>query len=202
MTSAAAIDLSVFPESSIDSREPLWWGQLIMASIEGTLFIILGICYLYYRSKIDVWPPPGVQQPFVLATANTLLLMLSCLPVYLADKAVQKKDRGRVIFWEVGVLLLGLLFFALRIAEFKSLNFKWNSHEYGSIIWAILWLHSFDYGAALLEEVVLIAIFVFGQVGDKQRLGIRVSTILYYFLAVIWLPLYCLVYLYPYLLQR
>ena len=202
MTSVASFDLSVLPDSSLDAREPLWWGQLIMASIEGTLFVILAICYLYYRSKFNIWPPPGVHQPFALATANTVLLLASCFPVYLADKAVQKKDRSRVIFWEIAVLLVGLLFIGLRIAECRTLNYKWNSHEFGSIVWAILWLHSYDFGAALLEEVVLIAIFLSGRVGDKQRLGIRVSTILYYFLAAIWVPQYILVYVYPYLLQR
>ncbi len=201
-SSAAQFDLAVLPDSSIDSHAPLWWGQLIMAAIEGTLFVVLCVVYLYYRSKFNVWPPPGVHQPFTLATANTAFLILSCLPVYAADKAVEKGNRSGVILWESVALFCGLLFLFLRFQEFKALDFKWNSHVYGSIVYAMLWLHSFDFAAALLESVVLIAIFLLNRVGEKQRLGVRVSTILYYFLAAIWLPLYCLVYLYPYLLER
>jgi cytochrome c oxidase subunit 3 len=201
MNTAADIDLSLLPDSSIDSHSPLWWGQLIMAAIEGTLFVILMVVYLYYRSKFNEWPPPGVYQPFALATFNTALLLLSCLPVYGADKAVEKNNRTGVIVWEVIAILCGLLFLYLRVREFKDLDFKWNSHVYGSITYAMLWLHSFDYAATLLESVVLVAVFVLGRVGEKQRLGIRVSTILYYFLVGIWIPLYCLVYLYPHWLQ-
>jgi heme/copper-type cytochrome/quinol oxidase subunit 3 len=201
MNTAVDFDLSLLPGSSIDSRSPLWWGQIIMAAIEGTLFVILMVVYLYYRSKFNEWPPPGIYQPFALATFNTVLLLFSCLPVYGADKAVEKNNRMGVIIWETVAVLCGLLFLYLRIREFRGLDFKWNSHIYGSITYAILWLHSFDYAAALLESVVLIAVFVLGRVGEKQRLGIRVSTILYYFLVGIWVPLYCLVYVYPRWLQ-
>lgn len=202
MIASPSIDLSLLPETSLDVREPLWWGQMVMAAIEGTLFVILLVCYLYYRSKFQVWPPPGVSQPLGLATFNTVLLLASCIPVYLADKAVQENQSRKVLLWELVVVVMAAAFLVLRVMECKALDFKWNSHEYGSIVWAMLWLHSFDFGAALLEEIVLVAIFAAGLVGKKQRLGIRVSTILYYFLVAIWIPQYCLIYLYPLLLAR
>ena len=47
----------------ISERAPLWWGQLLLAFIEGTMFCILIAMYFYIRLSMDMWPPPGMQLP-------------------------------------------------------------------------------------------------------------------------------------------
>ena len=49
------------PPYDISSKAPLWWGQLLMCLIEGSMFCILIAMYFYMRLSVDVWPPPGVE---------------------------------------------------------------------------------------------------------------------------------------------
>ena len=47
MTPARTLDVSGLPAFEISNRAPLWWGQLLLAVIEGTVFCILIAVYFY-----------------------------------------------------------------------------------------------------------------------------------------------------------
>ena len=49
----------------VSNKAPLWWGQLLLAFIEASMFFILLAMYFYIRLSYDMWPPPGVQLPRV-----------------------------------------------------------------------------------------------------------------------------------------
>lgn len=196
------IDASRLPVRTLDSWAPIWWGQTLLCMIEGTLFIILCIVYMYLRSKFNIWPPPGTYQPMLLPTASLVLLLASCLPMYHADESVKKDEHTGVIVGQTGGVLLGLLAFGLRVKEWLLLDYKWNSHAYGSIVYSMLGLHTFDLLVFIIESVVFIAIFATGRAGMAQKQGIRIDTITWYFVVGIWVPCYILIYLYPWLLQR
>ncbi len=60
------LDVSHLPPYDISSQSPIWWGQLCIDLIEGSMFCILIGAFLYTRLRIDVWPPPGDQFPHLL----------------------------------------------------------------------------------------------------------------------------------------
>ena len=78
----------------------------------------------------------------------------------------------------------------LRGIEWNSLNFTWASDAHGSIVWTILFLHSYDIVADMLMTAVLIVIVASGRYGPRQRIGVHVDSVLWYFLVGIWIPLY------------
>jgi len=65
---------------------------------------------------------------------------------------------------------------------------------HGSIVWAILFLHTYDVVADLIVTAVLILILALGRHGKKQRSAVHVDSVLYYFLVAMWIPLYAVVY--------
>lgn len=77
-----------------------------------------------------------------------------------------------------------------RYVMWRELNFNWASDAYGTVLWTILFLHTFDVVADLLMTLVLLIIVAIGRHGPKQRLGVHVDSIVWYFLVAIWLPLY------------
>jgi cytochrome c oxidase subunit 3 len=195
MTAVKTLDVSALPASDISNKAPLWWGQLMMCFIEGTLFCMLIASYFYLRLGVDVWPPPGVRLPgLTLPTLALIPLIASCAGSYLATEAAKKGDRRGMIVGMVLNLALAVIFLVLRAVEWKSLNFTWASDAHGSIVWAILFLHTYDVIADLIMTVVLIVIVTSGKYGEKQRLGVHVDSVLWYFLVAIWIPLYCVVY--------
>lgn len=195
MTQARTLDVSGLPAYEISNRAPLWWGQLIMTLIEGSLFCIMIAMYFYYRLSVDVWPPPGIK-PLRLTMPSLALipLALSAVGSWAASVGAKKDDRGLMLRGMAANVLLALMFLGLRFAELRTFNFTWASDIHGSLVWSILFLHTFDIISDLLVTIVLIVIVATGNHGPKQRLGVHVDSVLWYFLVLIWFPLYLAVY--------
>lgn len=191
MTPIATLDVAGLPEYSISSKAPLWWGQVLLCAIEGSMFCMLIAIYFYLRMGVDVWPPPGDRAPdATLSTAALLPLLLSAIGSYWASEAAKKNSRSGMIGGLALNLILAGVFLALRYTMWRGLNFNWASDAYGTVVWTILFLHTFDVVADLLMTLVLLIIVAIGRHGPKQRLGVHVDSIVWYFLVAIWLPLY------------
>jgi heme/copper-type cytochrome/quinol oxidase subunit 3 len=86
------LDVSGLPPFDISNKAPLWWGQLMMCLIEGTMFAILIGMYFYLRLGVDVWPPPGAHLPApILPAFCTASLLISCLGSYWASEGSQER---------------------------------------------------------------------------------------------------------------
>jgi cytochrome c oxidase subunit 3 len=195
MSPSRVVDVSALPPYSISNQSLLWWGQFMMCVIEGTLFCMLMATYFYLRLGVDVWPPPGVQLPgTTLSTLALIPLLASCAGSYWASEAAKKGNRRGMILGLTLNLVLALAFLTLRWLEMKSFNFTWATDAHGSIVWTILFLHTYDIVADLIMTAILIVIVATGRYGEKQRIGVHVDSVLWYFLVAIWVPLYAVIY--------
>jgi cytochrome c oxidase subunit III len=191
MISPRKLDVSDLAMYSISSEAPLFWGQVFLAFIEGTMFCILIAIYFYLRLSMDIWPPPGIQLPQrVMPALCLLLLLLSCIGSYIASEAAKKGDRWGMIRGLALNLVLALGAMGARASDWSMWNFKWNTTAYGSITWGIIFLHTVDVGADLAFTAVLIVLLLLGRAGPPQRIGVHVDSVVWYFLVGIWIPLY------------
>ena len=78
--------------------------------------------------------------------------------------------------------------------SWASLNFTQAADIHGSVVWTILGLHSLDAVADLLFTLALIVVVLRGHHGAPQRLGVHVDAVVWYFVVLIWIPLYVVVY--------
>lgn len=194
------LDVSDLPPYDISSQSPLWWGQLCIDIIEGTMFSILIAAYLYVRLRMDVWPPPGDQYPHLLLPTLSLIALIISAPFsYFASEAAKRNDRASIIRNLALNLVFAAICFILRIFEWHSLNFNWQADAQGSYVWAFLGLHSFDFIADAIFTLVLLILFLIGRSGEKQRLGVHVDSVVWYFLVAIWIPIYIVVYWGPHI---
>jgi len=202
MNHVKTLDVSHLPSYSISSDAPLWWGQLCITFIEGMMFCILMASYLYTRLRVDVWPPPGEQYPHLLLPTLALIpLVASAYGSYIASEGAKQNDRRRMIFGLVLNLVLATIAFVMRVVEWHSLNFNWKTDINGSYVWSFLGLHSFDYIGDCVFTLVLLLAILAGRDGVKQRLGVHVDSVVWYFLVGIWIPIYVLIYWGPRLLE-
>jgi cytochrome c oxidase subunit I+III len=181
---------------------PFYWGILGLLLIELTVFASLGTSYLYLRHYNPVWPPPGIDQPDLLIPGlKTLVLFASVVPIFWASRRISRYGdqlalrRGYV----VGVALVAI-FLALHFVDFFLLDFRWDSHAYGSIFWTLLGFHTM-HGFVLLIASSAMAVLVFRGTFNQYRFAaIRMNALYWYFVAAIWIPAGALLYLTPYLL--
>jgi heme/copper-type cytochrome/quinol oxidase subunit 3 len=195
MKAPRILDVSALSPYDISNQSPLWFGQFLMCLIEASLFALLIAVYFYLRLGVDVWPPPGVKMPVpTLATIALIPLLASCIGSRLASEAAKRGDRRGMLIGMGLNLILAIGFLVLRTLEWRQLNFKWSSDAHGTIVWTILFLHSYDIVADLIMTLVLVLIVASGHYGPKQRIGVHVDSVIWYFLVAMWLPLYVVVY--------
>src|SRR5438309_10451597 len=95
---ARVIDVSGLPEGTTDSRALIWWGNLGMMVIEGTMFALVIATYLYLRTVNIEWPPSTVQPPVLCwPTLDMLILIDSAAPVMRADLAAKRAEKTPVM---------------------------------------------------------------------------------------------------------
>ena len=198
MSDRRTLDVSGLPPYDISNQSPLFWGQVLMCLIEGSLLCMLIATYFYLRLGVDVWPGPGVRLPSLTLSSLALIpLIVSCGGSYLASEAAKKDSRSGMLLGLGLNLGFAIVFLVLRAFAWNSLNFTWASDAHGSIVWSILFLHSYDIVADVLMTVVLMVIVASGRYGPRQRIGVHVDSVLWYFLAGIWIPLYGVIYWAP-----
>src|SRR3954469_24788063 len=95
------LDVSPLPESVLDYRSVVWWGNLMLLFIETTMFALLVAAYFYVRPNFSHWPPPQTNGPQAiydpvpalrLPTLNLLLMLVSCGPMLFADRLALRRN--------------------------------------------------------------------------------------------------------------
>jgi heme/copper-type cytochrome/quinol oxidase subunit 3 len=195
MIAQRTLDVSELPVGDVSNHAPLWWGQLMLALIEASMFFILLAMYFYIRLSMDVWPSPGIQLPHLKpATLALIPLLLSAVGSYIASEAAKKNDRGGMLLGLALNIVLASLFLVARGFAWGEWNFNWRATAYGSIMWGIMYLHTIDAVADVILTVCLFVVIALGYRGVKQRLAVHVDSILWYFIVLIWLPAYVVMY--------
>lgn len=194
MIAQRTLDVSELPAGSVSSHAPLWWGQLLLAFIEASMFFILLAMYFYIRLSMDIWPPPGIMPKLGPSTLALIPLILSAFGSYIASEAAKKNDRGGMLLGLGLNIVIATLFLVARGFAWGEWNFNWRATAYGSIMWGIMYLHTIDAVADVILTLCLLIVVALGYTGVKQRLGVHVDSLLWYFIVLIWIPAYIVLY--------
>jgi heme/copper-type cytochrome/quinol oxidase subunit 3 len=205
MSARPIIDVSKLPHHGFNTLDPVWWGNNFLLAIETTMFVICIATYYYLRQNFPLWPPPIAQLTAPLnplpelgvATANTILLLMSCIPMIVADLAARRGSRDITKIALLVCLACAVVAVILRSFEFGAVKFRWDSNAYGSIVWFILGLHMLHL-VTLTCETVLLTVWAFVREFDmKHRVDITALAVYWYWVVGIWLLLYGVVYFTP-----
>jgi cytochrome c oxidase subunit 3 len=192
-----ALDVAAIPEYAFGHRSILWWATASMMVIEGMVFALVIVSYLYLKGRVPHWPPSGPGPDLRWGTLNTIILLASCLPNALAKKAAEKLDLGKVRLWLGVCLVFGLAFNGVRALEFTTLNVRWDSNAYGSIVWLALGFHTVHVVTDFLDTSVLAAVIFFGRVDEHRFVDVSENALYWYFVVLTWLPIYAVIYFAP-----
>jgi len=196
-TAPAALDVGDLPEYGFGNQSLLWWATMCMIAIEGTVFALAVASYIYIKGRNPHWPP-GVGEPRLLwGTVNVIVLLVSAVPNQLAKSAAERFDLGKVRLWLSLALVLALAFNIIRFFEFGALNVRWDTNAYGSIVWALLGLHTVHVLTDFLDSSVLTALIFIGPVDEHRFVDVSENAMYWYFVVFSWIPIYAVIYLAP-----
>jgi cytochrome c oxidase subunit III len=194
----ADIDVSELPTTVFDARSPTWWGMLGFVVVETMMFAVGIVSYFYLRRNFDAYPPWGTANPELLwPTIGLLLLLASIGAARVTDRNARRFDargmkRGLALQVAFGVAIL-----AVRAYEFLAVNTRWDTDAYGSTIWMLLGFHTLHLLIDTIESGVMWLIVHRGKVENKHFPDSSDGAQYWYYVALVWIPLYVVIYLTP-----
>lgn len=199
MTRVELVDLRLreLPRLAHFSNSTLWWGVSSLIAIELSVFSALLASYFYLRLGEPSWPPPGVTLPdWKLPAIATVLLLISSYTMNRATKVAVREDRAPIFLLGVSVAL-AIAVDVIRLFEFADLDFRWDSHAYGSIFWTMKGLHFLHLIAAFLGTGLIALIAALGRMPRVVKVAIEVDGIYWQFVVWVWLVLFIIIYVVP-----
>lgn len=192
-------DVSALPTHAFSYRSLTWWGIIAFMVIEGAAFALTIAAYFFLMAQEQEWAPRPWSPPGLLAgTLFTLVMLLSEIPNSMIKKAATTYDLDAVRKLLPVLVTIGVLLFVLRGFEFNSLNVLWYENAYGSIIWALLLLHTTHVATDWGDTVVLWLLMKTPHGEDPRRFVDTDENALYWrFVWLSWLPIYGLIYWVP-----
>lgn len=194
-------DVGRLPRIVFGHRSLMWWGTVGFMVIEGTTLFICVVSYFYLRRNFAAWPPEPIPRPALLIpTIQVGLMLASNLPMALVDRASRRLDLRTVRTGMALCTVLAVVMVILRWFEFESLNVRWDTNAYGSAAWAALTVHGSLLLLELGETAAFTTLLVKGPVEQRDLAGSSDNALYWYFITGIWVPLYLVIFVSPYLL--
>jgi len=192
-------DVSELPTHAFSYRSLTWWGIIGFMVIEGMFFVLTMAAYFFLMSHEQEWAPQPFDPPGLLAgTLFTVVMLVSEIPNTMIKKAAAAYDTAKILAllpWMIGI---GVLLFVIRGFEFNALNVLWTDNAYGSVIWALLFLHTLHVGTDWVDTVVLYFLMRTPHGKAPRRIVDVDENALYWrFVWLSWLPIYVLIYWLP-----
>ena len=197
MTARVVGDLSRLPTAGFRGHGLWFWATLGFLGIEGTGFALACVAYIYLMGGAAQWPLSGVAPDLFWGTAQTVLLVGSLVPNAMLSRAARRRQARPTQILGVVLALFNALALVIRAFEFPHLNARWDLDAYGSIVFALMLLHTVH----LLTDFVdtsFLTVFTFTHPLDTERFSDVDDDCTYWaFVVACWIPIYLLVYWAP-----
>jgi cytochrome c oxidase subunit III len=190
-------DLSGLPDYAFGPRMTMWWGTLGFCALEGTGFALAAGRYLYLVWLNPQWPLADVPPDLLWSSLLTAVLVASAWPNHLAGAAAKEEDLPRVRLLLVAMSVIGVVILAIRAFEFGTLHVRWDQNAYGSIVWALLGLHTAHILTDVIDTFVLTALMFTRHAHGKRFSDMEDNAFYWNFVILSWLPIYILIYWVP-----
>lgn len=190
----AALDVSQLPTYAFGPASPMWWGTIGMIVVEGMLFALTIMSYFYLRSQAPEWPLRAAPPDLMWGTLNTVLMLLSGIPNAWTKRQAERFDQRRVRNGLWLCTLIGLVLLAVRVAEFATLNVRWDDNAYGSVVWLLMGLHTSHLITDTYNTGVLAVLFSGGPLECKRYVDASENAGYWYFVLISWVAVYAVVF--------
>jgi heme/copper-type cytochrome/quinol oxidase subunit 3 len=179
-----------------------WWGMVWLIATEATLFASLIASYFYLRFRSGpVWPPGDIPVPTLeLPLIMSAILLVSSIPVHLAEAGIKKGNQGRLRWGLAMGFLLGAAFLAITLGvewPEKLKEFTPQTNVYGSLFFTITGFHAAHVIVGLFFSAWTQVRAWKGAFDAERHLTVQNFAMYWHFVDVVWIFVLSTLYLSP-----
>lgn len=142
------------------------------------------------------WPTKGIEviDPFAFPLLNTLILLCSGTTVTWAHHSLIHGDRQGLIRGLWLTIILGLTFSSIQAYEYAEAPFAFKGLNYGAAFFMATGFHGFHVLIGTIFLIVCLVRAYKGHFTPRQHFGFEAAAWYWHFVDVVWLFLFCVVY--------
>jgi heme/copper-type cytochrome/quinol oxidase subunit 3 len=178
------LDVSGLPTVMFGRSNTTWLANVFYMMIEGTMFALLIATYFYLRTRTQSWPPINLPPTLSWGLFNTVVFLLSLIPARYAQKVAPTGDRERIRLALMGLAGFAIVNMVLRGFELANLNCRWYESAYGSIIWALMGLHTGHLITEFIETSVILGVAFTDKMEGTRLADVAINSDYWYFVVV------------------
>jgi cytochrome c oxidase subunit III len=193
-------DLISYPKRGAHAEGTGLVGMIIFLGSWAMVFAALFFVYASMRANARVvWPPVDLPQlPVALGGFNTVVLVVSSVTLQLGLFAVRRGRVQAMAGLVVASAVLGLVFLLLQLVSWKHLwdhGLTADTGAYASVFYGLTITHGVHVLVGVLALAVLAVRAFRGVFSVPRHQPVRLWTIYWHFVGVVWVVMFVTVYL-------
>lgn len=182
-----------------DNEAKTIFGFWVYLMTDCVLFACLFATFAVLRH--NTFGGPGASDLFSLpyVLVETMALLFSSFSCGLAVLSAQLKRKKQVIFWLIVTFVLGATFLTLELSEFHKfvgMGDSWRRSGFLSSYFTLVGTHGLHITVGLLWMAVMIGFIAKRGITDGVMKRIRLFSMFWHFLDVVWIFIFTIVYLF------
>jgi cytochrome c oxidase subunit III len=193
--------MTAVTEHQVAGRDINWWGMIFFIASEALIFANLIASYLYLEIRGGSWRlPNGDQLDWRYPLVNTIILLLSSVPVRFAGAGIAKGNRRNLVIGLAGTIILGAIFLGGQIYEYGSLfgeHFMPQTQAFGSAFFTLTGFHGLHVTIGVIFLLIMLIRSLRGDFTAKNHFGVQAAEMYWHFVDIVWVVVFSTVYLLP-----
>jgi heme/copper-type cytochrome/quinol oxidase subunit 3 len=165
--------------------------------IEGMGFVLAIGVYYYLLPYERSWPPSQPPPSPLWGSLVTGLAIASEIPNAWIKQRARQYDLRAVQLGLTLMTVIGVAMLVLRALEFTVLNVRWDTNAYGSIVWALLALHTTHMATDVYDSGVLSVLSFRKEMTGRRFSDVTDNALYWHFIVWSWVVLYVVIYWTP-----
>lgn len=196
--SEATLRAQGLPVGSYGTKASGWYGVWTLVLTESAIFVYLLFSYFYLASQASGEWPIGGNPSLRLAAPNTLILLLSSACLVWAERSGARSGKRARLLGGIGAaFVLGTVFVAVQLREWKGKSFSLHSGTYGSSYYVVTGFHLAHVIVGLMMLAAVFAWAALGKFSRERHAPLTIGAIYWHFVDVVWLVVFTALYLAP-----
>ncbi len=174
--------------------------MVIFLLSELSFFGALITTYLYYQAGGIKGPNAKEALNFGQTAIFTAFLLGSSGTIFLADRALVKRNRRALVFWLVVTAVMGLIFIVGQGIEYSTLindNITMSRNLFGTTFFTLTGFHGMHVIAGLLALSIMALLAALGDFDSGHSSALTAVSWYWHFVDVVWVILFTMIYVIP-----